>query len=385
MEESNDSIELPIELKNPSDEKILMKLITETDPDGLISRFNMEKIPPGDSLNRILGTIPAVASAAALSQSFRIVMPAGVVGNLMHMVKDPAMSGLLTTSVVGSGGTIVGAAGLASMSGFVAPLVVWTVLAFLTGQFFLTHIQKNTSAIFEELQEILFFLVAQEESQLGARIEFLRYASNNFSALRENPEMRISTLSNLQKINVESLASLKLWTYNIEKELEAIKQSIDLVKDNKDRKNNIIKVADLVEKTRQHIKRAIASWQCYCLGIALEIQLGSVFDLSLLAYTKENLSKQSEELKAELQKAENIWHDFKNISHFSESKIFKAGQIHAVGGELAGFGARIDDSIASTEQYINSLEVLEKNGANLLYYNKAFYRPTQVALSSSKT
>ncbi|AFY69300.1 hypothetical protein Pse7367_1001 [Thalassoporum mexicanum PCC 7367] len=384
MEENNDSIQLPIELKNPKGDKVLMKLTPEADPDGLISRLNMEKIPSDDSLNRILGTIPSVASAFALSQSFRIIMPAGVLGNLMHLVKDPAMSGLLTTSVVGSSGGIVATAGLASMTGFVAPLVVWTILAFLTGQFFLSHIERNTRAIFEQLQKILFFLVAREESDLRARIEFLRYVSDNFRALRENSEMRIATLTNLQKVNTESLASLKLWTYNIQNELSDITQSIDFVKSKKKIRDNVGKVADSIEETRRHTNRAVASWQCYCLGIALEIQLGYMFDLSLLTYTKKNLSRQSKDLKTELQKAENIWNDLKNISYFNESNKFKAGELHAVGVELAEFSTRIDNSIVSTKQYIDSLENLEKNGANLLYYNKSFYRPTQGAIPSGK-
>lgn len=158
--------QLPIDLKNPNGDEILMRLNPETDPDGLIRRLDMEKIPTTDNLSRVLGSIPEIASAIALSQSFSVVMPAGAVGKLMPLVKDPAMAGLYTTTIVGSNGQILGSAGLASMTGFVAPLVVWTVLAFLTGQFFLTQIQKNTRAIFDELRNILYFLVAKEENDL---------------------------------------------------------------------------------------------------------------------------------------------------------------------------------------------------------------------------
>ena len=205
-----ESTQLPLELRDPNSDLVLMRLRPESDPDSLISRLDMKKIPSSDGLSQILGNIPQIASAIALSQSFRIVMPAGVVGNLMTLVQNPAMSGLSTTSIVGKGVQIVGSAGLASMSAFVAPMVMWTVLAFLTGQFFLTKIQKNTQDIFEELRNIMHFLVAKEEGALGARIEFLYYVSTNFNALSTNSEMRVSTLTNLQKTNVESLAGIKL-------------------------------------------------------------------------------------------------------------------------------------------------------------------------------
>jgi len=383
--EPNDSRQLPIVLKNPEGDIILMRLNPESDPDSLIERYDMEKISSNDELSLALGKIPEIASAIALSQSFRIVMPAGVLGKLMPLVKDPAMSGLLTTTIVGGkSGQIIGVAGLASMSGFILPVVVWTILSFITGQFFLSQIQKNTRAIFDELRNILFFLVAKEESDLGARIEFLHYVVMNFKALSRNSEMRLTTLVNLQKVNIESLAGLKLWVHNIEKELVDIGTAIDSARGNKNRNENIDKVANLVGEMQQHVNRAIASYQCYSLGSTLEIQLGSIFEPSLLEYTNNSLLKQSTGLKSALAKAENFWNDVKSISYFNESTKFKAGQIQAIGGQLIAFTKKIDDSINATEKYINAIQSLENKGMNLLYHDKAFYRPSQGAIDSTK-
>lgn len=378
-----ESMQLPLELRDPNSDLVLMRLRPESDPDNLISRLDMEKVPSSDGLSRILGNIPQIASAIALSQSFRIVMPAGVVGNLMTLVQNPAMSGLSTTSIVGKGGQIVGSAGLASMSAFVAPMVMWTVLSFLTGQFFLTKIQKNTQDIFEELRNIMYFLVAKEEGDLGARVEFLHYVSTNFNALSTNSEMRVSTLTNLQKTNIESLAGIKLWTSQIEKGLKDISTSINLVKQNKDKRENIDKVVSLIGETRQHINRALASWQCYSLGSTLEIQMGSIFEPSLLNYTKKSLSQQATEFKAALVKAENIWNDCSHISHFTDSSEFKAGEIHGFSRDLTQFIERIDNSIIASERYISAIETLETKGINLLYYNNSFYRPNQSVMTSS--
>jgi len=383
--EPNDSRQLPIVLKNPEGDIILMRLNPESDPDSLIERYDMEKISSNDELSLALGKIPEIASAIALSQSFRIVMPAGVLGKLMPLVKDPAMSGLLTTTIVGGkSGQIIGVAGLASMSGFILPVVVWTILSFITGQFFLSQIQKNTRAIFDELRNILFFLVAKEESDLGARIEFLHYVVMNFKALSRNSEMRLTTLVNLQKVNIESLAGLKLWVHNIERELVDIGTAIDSARGNKNRNENIDKVANLVGEMQQHVNRAIASYQCYSLGSTLEIQLGSIFEPSLLEYTNNSLLKQSTGLKSALAKAENFWNDVKSISYFNESTKFKAGQIQAIGGQLIAFTKKIDDSINATEKYINAIQSLENKGMNLLYHDKAFYRPSQGAIDSTK-
>jgi len=183
----------------------------------------------------------------------------------------------------------------------------------------------------------LFFLVAKEESDLGARIEFLHYVVMNFKALSRNSEMRLTTLVNLQKVNIESLAGLKLWVHNIEKELVDIGTAIDSARGNKNRNENIDKVANLVGEMQQHVNRAIASYQCYSLGSTLEIQLGSIFEPSLLEYTKNSLLQQSTGLVSALTKAENFWNDVKSISYFNESTKFKAGQIQAIGGQLIAF------------------------------------------------
>jgi hypothetical protein len=142
-------------------------------------------------------------------------------------------------------------------------------------------------------------------------------------------------------------------------------------------------VIELAGETRQHINRALASWQCYSLGSILEIQMGSIFEPSLLSYIKTSLSKQATDYKAALAKAENILNDCKNLSHFTESRQIKPGQIHEFSKDLTNFAERIEASIVSSEKYINSIETLENKGINLLYYNNSFYRPSQNALSSS--
>lgn len=358
-----------------SGDTVLMRFDPESNPESFVSGFGVEKIPSNADLSNFLRTIPEIASAIALNNSFRIVMPAGVVGKLMTLVKNPSMSGLLTTSIVGKNNQIIATAGLAPMSGFVVPVIVWTILSFLTGQFFLTQIQKNTRAIFDELRNILFFLVAQEESALSARIEFLNYVGINFSALSQNAEIRVSTLTNLQKANIESLAGLKLWVRNIKKELEDVRTTIELIKSKKDVAQNIDKVASLIGETQQNINRAIASWQCYFLGSTLEIQLGSIFEPCLLEYIDDSLSKQSEDLRVELEKAIHIWNDSNNITSLNESPRFQVGQISAIGKELIGYTDKIKNVINSTKEYIKAIKDLEENGINLLYYNNAFYRP----------
>ena len=377
--QTNDPSSLSAILKSPDGDQTLMQLKPEMNPEDLINRFRMEKLSTDDDLSRLLGNIPEVASAIALGQSFRVVMPPGVLGQLMTLTSNPAMSGLKTTSIMGSG-SIVGTAGLASMSGFVLPLVVWTALSFITGQFFLTRIQNNTQAIFEELQSILGFLVAKEESDLRARIEFLRYVSTNFNALSQNSDMRHATLSNLQETNINSLSSLKLWVFQVDKELGEICEAVDLVKQGKDKRRNAEKVANLVSTTRQNISRAIASWQCYALGSTLEIQLGSAFTPSLLDYIKESLQQQSSDLRNALEKARHIWCDFQNVSYFNDSHMFKTGKISAVGEELAGYSENVKGSLLSSTKYILSIKNLEHRGTTLLHYKGSLYSPNQDAV-----
>ena len=70
-----ESTQLPLELRDPNSDLVLMRLRPESDPDSLISRLDMEKIPSSDGLSQILGNIPQKHSylPALLSQQFDLL------------------------------------------------------------------------------------------------------------------------------------------------------------------------------------------------------------------------------------------------------------------------------------------------------------------------
>lgn len=371
---------LPAHLKDKLTDTTLLSILQNNTNDA-IDLFKMERISEKekDTLSRIFGQIPVVAQTIALNQSFRIVMPPGVFGKLLTHVKDPAMKGLYTTAITsGTSNRIIGQAGITRMSGFFVPAVVWSFLSFITGQFFLTHIKNNTDSIFKELRRILFFLVAKEEGALGSRIEFISYAISQFGDLFQNTEMRLATLVNTQRVNIESLASLKLWVHSMDNELDEIKKAIENIRRNQTPKEELNKIFNVQSELRRHTNRALASYQCYTLGSVLEFQLGSMFETEFLEQRQRSLSGHSKEIEEALSKANKLLNEVSMLPILQTTNVFQAGEIQTIRDEFNDFSICLKTSKDTANRYINTIKSLDEHGLVLIYHDKAIYKPKAV-------
>lgn len=159
---------------------------------------NAQKI---GSAAMIANQLPGLIGAHELSGAYKVVFPEGVVGNLMTL-KNGQLSGLNTTSIIGKSKDIVGQAGLQSLSGLANPLVVFSVMSMITGQYFMTQINKSLAELTESIEKVERQVDVSEEGVVFSGIVFLQEIKNDWGLILSSEEYKRSVINNLLlKIN----------------------------------------------------------------------------------------------------------------------------------------------------------------------------------------
>lgn len=152
------------------------------------------------SANMLLAQLPALIGAKELANAYKVVFPSGVMGNLMKLKS----SGLVTTSICGDAGKIVGQAGLQSLLSLASPLAVFTVLSMVTGQYFMAEINKSIKALSENIEEVQRQIDTLEESVVFSASIFLQEIHTNWKLILESEDFKAGIISNIIK-NINDL------------------------------------------------------------------------------------------------------------------------------------------------------------------------------------
>ena len=119
-------------------------------------------------ISHMFSQVPAIASAAAMSQMYTLSFPSGVVGSLMQYA-----SGGVGSSIMGANG-IIGHAAFFSAGGQAAVLGVFSAMALISGQYFMKQINDELKLINQKLDEILGFLYGDKKAELLSEINFTK-------------------------------------------------------------------------------------------------------------------------------------------------------------------------------------------------------------------
>lgn len=156
---------------------------------------------PIGSASMIMNILPGLIGANELSGAYKVVFPEGVVGELMT-IKNGSLIGLNTTSIFGDSKQIVGQAGLQSLSGFVNPMIVFTVMSMITGQYFMSKINKSLTKLADSIEEVERQIDISEEGEVFSSIIFLQDIKNDWGLILTSEEYKRTVINSLlQKIN----------------------------------------------------------------------------------------------------------------------------------------------------------------------------------------
>lgn len=171
------------------------------DDNFVIQALSKESIPSNKvkigSASMLLNQLPALIGTKELSGAYKVILPSGIVGNLMKM-----HNGLYTTSVIGESGKIVAQAGLTSLSSVATPLAVFSVASIITGQYFMSQINQSLNLLANNVEEIQKQVDTTEEAVVFTASIFLNELKNDWPILLESDSLKaVYTTSILKTIN----------------------------------------------------------------------------------------------------------------------------------------------------------------------------------------
>jgi len=335
-----------------------------------------ESVPEGSqeislgSMNHILSAIPNGLSSMALANAYKVVFPHGSIGTLMQY-KD----GLLGTPLVEStSGKIIGNAGLAPLNTGAVVLGAFTLLSFVTGQYFLSKIKKELKQMNDVLVELRQTIIDIKESELFASVDFLNYVEQNFYEIVNHKEHLVATLTNVQAESIKLHASSLFYERQIGRimgEMSSEQTSTE----------NFEELVDMIEKWR---------YSCYgffCVRL-LEVRLSGNFDAGYLEKIKDDLSERKEFFKNYMisttkkieenisirETEKNVWEKIRK--RISEKYLTKGEkEAAALRGQLPDYNTIVNDEYEKFSNVTKSIDLLQaiNNGATIYYYENKTY------------
>lgn len=275
------------------------ELIKICSSDFSIDKTKLQEIPMGN-LNNILSVVPNILASKTLSDSYRIIIPEGVTGNLMKY-----KTGLLGTPIVDdSTKKIIGHAGLDSLNPQALALAGFTAVSFVTGQYFMAKINEKLETIKNDLNRLKQLLEDRIISEVKSAIYFIQYADINMDSILISENHTIATLSNVQFYTVLLYQNSIYYEDQIEKTIKEIKTTKD--------KNGI-------EKKYEVLLGYMQMWQVctygFFYGKVVEIRLSQNYDKTYLSRVQEELFDRADFFR-------------KNIKNYCESLFFSLDDSH---------------------------------------------------------
>ena len=198
-----------------------MELLSDNKQEFPIQIIPQEKIIPESKnsltllgkADMILGQLPSMATEWAgvnqLSNAYKIVMPEGVVGEL---VQNSKLNNLLTTTIRGSNGRFSGVAGLENLAGALTPAAVastaFSVASMIVGQYFLCQINKSIIKISESIEQIEMQIDTIQQSDVFAAGIFLKEIQNDWALILNSEDYRLAITTNILQTNNKLTSSI---------------------------------------------------------------------------------------------------------------------------------------------------------------------------------
>ncbi len=161
-------------------------------------------------ISAFMQQVPMAVATGAMANAYAVKFPAG----LPHTLTALGQGGF--GSMIRDGGKFAGHASFYPMLAQSAVMGVFTIMSIITGQFFLTQINRELRMMNQKLDEILQFLREDKRSELWSEIIFVQSAYQGYSSIMEHEEQRLATITNLQSARKIAMKDIQFYYIRIQ-------------------------------------------------------------------------------------------------------------------------------------------------------------------------
>lgn len=152
---------------------------------------------------------------------------------------------------------------------------VFSAMSMITGQYYMTQINNHLSQIEEGVAAIQKFLEDDKKSQLESEEEFLKQVQQMLPFILGNESQKQSTITSIQKIKIDSLASINFY-----------KKQINDLKDIDVKKDKAEEVISNIQRISFLISEYWYSLYLYSFASCLEPVVAQNFDTDYITFVK---------------------------------------------------------------------------------------------------
>ena len=215
--------------------------------------------------------MPALASGT-LANAYSVSFPAGVPHSLMKY-----NTGGFGSPIMGEKG-IVGHAAFHPLTASAAVMGVFTVLSAVTGQYFLSEINRKLDKISQNVSAVLNFLYGDKKAELISELTFVQYAQTNYTSIMLHEQQQIATITGIQNAKKVAVKDIEFYLRDLE---EAVGQNIDKPAPR----------GECIDKTTQIYQSLELSMQLFMMCCILEVYYAQNFEHEYLDFIINNASE----------------------------------------------------------------------------------------------
>ena len=264
-----------LQFVNPIDNKPFLHIESLIDSPNEYKPKKLKPIGSADKIMNLIQYAPIIQTAKQsemLKGAYKVIFPEGAIGKLMRY-----KNGMLGTPLVQSNGRIGSKhAGLVKLQNLpLTPVMVFTAISAITGQYFMARIDKSLKEISKDVKEIISMFLDDKKAKNEAIFEFCNYIRDNFDMIINNSDLRIATLTNLQSYLVQLKQNLLFYEITIKRK----NQKLDSIIINN--RTTGKKLREL-EKVEVDVSELLVQYQIclelWIIGKVYEMQLAQIYD-----------------------------------------------------------------------------------------------------------
>ena len=329
-------------------------------PNSNYDNIKLNKIGQATKLNMFLQQLPLVANIAqskAMEGAYKIVLPEGAVGKLMKY-----KNGMMGTPFIGENGKVAGHAGLVPLdaSKVLTPLMVFSAISAVTGQYFMARIDKSLSIISKDVKEIIELIYDEKESDMYSIYDYYEYIKDNMATIIENESLKISILSNIQLNNNKMNSNIKFYNKSIHRKINDLTTATD---ESIFTSKRLDRVQELNHEIEKLMNQQSLCYELFCVGKMLELKVAEIYNKEYQDNIIKDFEKLGKEIEVNIDKL--MFGCKKVLTEIREGAVLNESKV-------------LDKMLESNEQYKERKEILNNNVSNLINNIKMF------ALESSK-
>lgn len=221
-------------------------------------------------IESLFSQLPAMSAVDALSDAYILKFPDGIHHDLLRLKRGGLMS-----VYSGPDGKIAGTASLHALSKEALTLQAFTAMSLVTGQYFLSEINKSLTMLQWSMDKILEFLYGEKKAELVAELNFVKYAHENFSSIMSHDEQRSGVIAGLIQSRKVAMKDIEFYMHDLDSTIKGkpsgtIEQSTE----------KACQIKDCLE----------LSLQLYILSAILEVYYSENYDQKYINYMKQDIS-----------------------------------------------------------------------------------------------